>query len=200
MGSSWCPTSKKSPTFSASAIELETIFKQLFGYVAENPSVPEKELAERNKAAEKAYRAWWNKAKESLFRNPRVACPKTKGEPYVLRAKEEEMKPEQEVLREYFLNREPKKKILLAEKLYKTATDDSVEEIKADLPKIKEELTEAIKKARSLNDADRLPRNLGQKQPRPLPLPGRGGKSRGNRPSKQGHHFGSRRGATRRTG
>lgn len=147
---------EKKPDFSASAIELETIFKQLFGYVAENPSVPEKELAERNKAAEKAYRAWWNKAKESLFRNPRVACPKTKGEPYVLRAKEEEMNPEQEVLREYFLNREPKKKILLAEKLYKTATDDSVEEIKADLPKIKEELTEAIKKARSLNDADRL--------------------------------------------
>ncbi|MBP3526430.1 MAG: GreA/GreB family elongation factor [Opitutales bacterium] len=147
---------EKKPDFSASAIELETIFKQLFGYVAENPSVPEKELAEKNKAAEKAYRAWWNKAKESLFRNPRVACPKTKGEPYVLRAKEEEMKPEQEVLREYFLNREPKKKILLAEKLYKTATDDSVEEIKADLPKIKEELTEAIKKARSLNDADRL--------------------------------------------
>lgn len=147
---------EKKPDFSASAIELETIFRQLFGYVAENPSVPEKELAERNKAAEKAYRAWWNKAKESLFRNPRVACPKTKGEPYVLRAKEEEMKPEQEVLREYFLNREPKKKILLAEKLYKTATDDSVEEIKADLPKIKEELTEAIKKARSLNDADRL--------------------------------------------
>ncbi len=147
---------EKKPDFSASAIELETLFRQLFGYVAENPSIPEKELAEKNKAAEKAYRAWWNKAKESLFRNPRVACPKTKGEPYVLRAKEEEMKPEQEVLREYFLNREPKKKILLAEKLYKTATDDSVEEIKADLPKIKEELTEAIKKARSLNDADRL--------------------------------------------
>ena len=147
---------EKKPDFSASAIELETLFRQLFGYVTENPSIPEKELAEKNKAAEKAYRAWWNKAKESLFRNPRVACPKSKGEPYVLRAKEEEMKPEQEVLREYFLNREPKKKILLAEKLYKTATDDSVEEIKADLPKIKEELTEAIKKARSLNDADRL--------------------------------------------
>ena len=121
-----------------------------------NPSISEKELAEKNKAAEKAYRSWWNKAKEALFRNPRVACPKVKGESYCLRAKEEEMKPEQEVLREYFLNREPKKKILLAEKLYKTATDDSVEEIKADLPKIKEELTEAIKKARSLNDADRL--------------------------------------------
>lgn len=147
---------EKKPDMSASPIELETIFKQLFGYVAENPSISEKELAEKNKAAEKAYRSWWNKAKEALFRNPRVACPKVKGESYCLRAKEEEMKPEQEVLREYFLNREPKKKILLAEKLYKTATDDSVEEIKADLPKIKEELTEAIKKARSLNDADRL--------------------------------------------
>lgn len=147
---------EKKPDMSASPIELETVFKQLFGYVAENPSVSEKELAEKNKAAEKAYRSWWNKAKEALFRNPRVACPKVKGESYSLRAKEEEMKPEQEVLREYFLNREPKKKILLAEKLYKTATDDSVEEIKADLPKIKEELTEAIKKARSLNDADRL--------------------------------------------
>lgn len=147
---------EKKPDMSASPIELETVFKQLFGYVAENPSISEKELAENNKAAEKAYRSWWNKAKEALFRNPRVACPKAKGESYSLRAKEEEMKPEQEVLREYFLNREPKKKILLAEKLYKTATDDSVEEIKADLPKIKEELTEAIKKARSLNDADRL--------------------------------------------
>lgn len=147
---------EKKPDMSASPIELETVFKQLFGYVAENPSISEKELAEKNKAAEKAYRSWWNKAKEALFRNPRVACPKVKGESYCLRAKEEEMKPEQEVLREYFLNREPKKKILLAEKLYKTATDDSVEEIKADLPKIKEELTEAIKKARSLNDADRL--------------------------------------------
>lgn len=147
---------EKKPDMSASPIELETVFKQLFGYVAENPSISEKELAEKNKAAEKVYRSWWNKAKEALFRNPRVACPKAKGESYSLRAKEEEMKPEQEVLREYFLNREPKKKILLAEKLYKTATDDSVEEIKADLPKIKEELTEAIKKARSLNDADRL--------------------------------------------
>lgn len=137
---------EKKPDMSASPIELETVFKQLFGYVAENPSISEKELAEKNKAAEKAYRSWWNKAKEALFRNPRVACPKVKGESYSLRAKEEEMKPEQEVLREYFLNREPKKKILLAEKLYKTATDDSVEEIKADLPKIKEELTEAIKK------------------------------------------------------
>ncbi len=141
---------------SASIIELENMFKQLFGYVFSNPSIDEKELAENNKAPEKAYRAWWNKTKESLFRNPRVACPRTKNELYVLRSEEEEMKPEQEVLREYFLHREPKKKILLAEKLYKTAKDNSVEEIKSEIPKIKEELTDAIKKARSLNDSDKL--------------------------------------------
>ena len=142
----------------ASSIELENVMKQLFGFkLTNNAGIPEKDFDKTNKSAEKQYRAWWAKAKEALFRNPRVACPKSKNESYVLRSKEEEMKPEQEVLREYFLNREPKKKILLAEKLYKTATaPDSVEEIKADLPKIKDELTEAIKNARSLNDSDRL--------------------------------------------
>lgn len=142
---------------SASVIELENLFKQLFGYKFVNTeNLPEKEFEKQNKAAEKSYRAWWNKTKEALFRDQRVACPKNKSESYVLRGEGEEIRPEREVLREYFLNREPKKKILLAEKLYKTATADSVEEIKADLPKIKDELTEAIKNARSLNDADRL--------------------------------------------
>lgn len=142
---------------SASTIELENVLKQLFGYRNVNvDGLTEAQFDKANKAAEKAYRAWWNKAKEALFRDPRVACPKSKNESYVLREKEDEMKPEQEVLREYFLNREPKKKILLAERLYKVATADSVEEIKSELPKIKDELTEAIKNARSLNDADRL--------------------------------------------
>ena len=146
---------------SASQIELERVFKQLFGYMPINArNIPQADFDKANKEAEKKYRAWWNKAKESLFRNPRVACPKTKNESYVIREEEEAMKPEQEVLREYFLNREPKKKILLAEKLYKTATGEGVEEIKSSLEKIKEELTEAIKKAmdssKTLNDADCL--------------------------------------------
>lgn len=38
---------EKKPDMSASPIELETVFKQLFGYVAENPSISEKELAEK---------------------------------------------------------------------------------------------------------------------------------------------------------
>lgn len=122
---------------SASPIELETVFKQLFGYVAENPSISEKELAEKNKAAEKAYRSWWNKAKEALFRNPRVACPKVKGESYCLRAKEEEMKPEQEVLREYFLNREPKKKYYLRKNFIRRLPTTASKKLKPTSPKLK---------------------------------------------------------------
>lgn len=149
------------PDQSASQIELERVFKQLFGYMPINvANIPQAEFDKANKDAEKRYRAWWNKAKESLFRNPRVACPKTKNEAFVIREEEDAMKPEQEVLREYFLNRDPKKKILLAEKLYKTATGDGVEEIKSSLEKIKDELTDAIKKAmdssKTLNDADCL--------------------------------------------
>ena len=149
------------PDQSASQIELERVFKQLFGYNPLNVhNLPEKEFEKANKDAEKRYRAWWNRTKEALFRDPCVACPKTKNDSYALREETEAMKPEQEVLREYFLNREPKKKILLAEKLYKTATTEGVEEIKSSLEKIKEELTEAIKKAmdssKTLNDADCL--------------------------------------------
>lgn len=159
---------------SASVIELENLFKTFFGYKAQNYlNLPDAEFKSANKAAEKAYRAWWSKAKEELFRNELVACPKTKMDSYVLRSIEDAETPEQEVLKEYFLNREPKKKILLAERLYKVATGEKgikeitdsqkgeeiakgVEEIKGSLPKIKDELTEAIKSARSLNDADRL--------------------------------------------
>jgi len=151
----------KKPDQSASQLELERVFKQLFGFKLVNTeNVSEVEFDKANKSAEKAYRAWWNKVKEQLFRNPNVACPKTKNEAYVLRSEEEALRPEQEVLKEYFLNREPKKKILLAEKLYKTATSDGVEEIKSSLEKIKDELTEAIKKAmdssKGLSDADCL--------------------------------------------
>ncbi len=119
----------------ATSTELENLFKRLF-------------------ASEKQFRSWWNKTKKILMRDPRIAVPKRKGDSYILRDKEDELKPEQEILQEYFLNREPKKKILLAEKLYEFS--ESVDEIKNDLPKIKDELTAAIRTARSLNQADRL--------------------------------------------
>ncbi len=136
---------EKMPECSATSIELENYMVRLF------PS-------------EKEFRTWWNKVKKLLVRDPRIAVPKKKTERYVLRDEEDKIKPEQELLQEYFLNRDSKKKILLAEKLFnmvvggadKAAISESVEEIKGDLPKIKDELTNAIKNARSLKQADKL--------------------------------------------
>lgn len=157
---------------SASAIELENTFKQLFGFRPSNAgNEDEKKFAESNKKAEREFRKWWNKTKEELVRNPLVECPKTKNDYYVLR--DEALSPEAEILHEYFINREPRKKILLAEKLFETAigikkhlsgeaaaeneTSGGNDEIKAQLEQIKQDLTESVKKSsKQLNDADRL--------------------------------------------
>ncbi len=158
----------------ASVIELENTFKQLFGYNPVNSrNLSEKDYQDANKKAEKEFRKWWNKTKEELVRNPFVECPKTKNDYYKLRDEDKAMSPEYEILNEYFVNREPKKKIVLAEKLFETAigvkkhfSGEVAEEgniiggnaeIKAELEKIRDELTESVKKSsRSLNDADRL--------------------------------------------
>lgn len=143
---------EKMPDHMATAVELENILTKLF-------------------ASEKEFRSWWNKAKKLLVRDPKVECPKKKNEHYKLREEGEEVEPEQELLREYFLNRDSKKKILLAEKLYnmvnsgsekveaegqKSEKQKSIEEIQKDLPRIKDELTSAIKTARTLKQADKL--------------------------------------------
>lgn len=135
----------KMPDQMATIVELENVLGRLF-------------------KSEKEFRSWWNKAKKLLVRDPKIACPKKKSEHYQLRDEADEIEPEQELLQEYFLNRDPKKKILLAEKLFnmvmggadKEAVKKSVEGIKEDLPKIKDELTDAIKSARSLKQADKL--------------------------------------------
>ncbi len=135
----------KMPDKMATTVELENTLGRLF-------------------KSEKEFRSWWNKAKKLLVRDPKIACPKKKNEHYQLRNEEEAIEPEQELLQEYFLNRDSKKKILLAEKLFnmvmsgenKEAVAKSVEGIKEDLPKIKDELTNAIKTARSLKQADKL--------------------------------------------
>ena len=158
---------------SASVIELENVFKQVFGYRTINSfNVPEKDFVAANKKAEKEYRKWWNKTKEDLVQNPLVECPKTKNDYYVLRDEDKAMSPEDEILTEYFANREPKKKIDLAEKLFETATGtrkkasennqnsalvSGNEEIREKLEQIRDELTESVKKSsRALTDADRL--------------------------------------------
>ena len=81
-----------------------------------------------------------------------VAVPNKKTEPYVLR--DEPVKPEQEVLQDFFDEKRSKVKIALAEKLFDLATEK--EDLQADLPQVLEELTAAILEARNLSQADRL--------------------------------------------
>ncbi|HCJ12027.1 MAG: transcription elongation factor GreAB [Verrucomicrobia bacterium GWF2_51_19] len=98
------------------------------------------------------FKKWWTQTKKALAKDSRIAIPDKKTGVYSLR--EIPIAPEQEVLEEFYINRNPKKKIQLAEKLYRMA--DSVQEIEADLPKILGELTTAIQEAHQLTHAERL--------------------------------------------
>ncbi len=121
------------PDMTASPIELEGVLRLLLG--------PDR------------FKKWWTATKKALVKDPRIAVPAKKTDPYVLR--EEPLKPEQEILEDFYAEKNPKKKILLAEKLYQLA--DSVEEIASDLPQIFQDLTEAVGKAsRQLSQAERL--------------------------------------------
>ena len=58
---------------------------------------------------------WWTATKKILIKDPRIAVPNKKSEPYVLR--EEPVKPEQEILQDFFEEKRSYEKIALAEKL-----------------------------------------------------------------------------------
>jgi transcription elongation GreA/GreB family factor len=95
---------------------------------------------------------WWTATKKLLVKDARVAVPNKKSEPYVLR--DEPVKPEQEILQDFFDEKRSKVKIALAEKLFDLASEK--EDLQADLPQVLEELTNAILEARNLSEADRL--------------------------------------------
>lgn len=120
------------PDQEASPTELELLLSRLLG--------PTK------------FKKWWTQTKKVLVKDPRVQTPSRKIDPYVLR--DEPLKPEQEILEDFYVLKQPKKKILLAEKLYQIS--ENVKEIESDLPNIFEHLTEAVKKAHGLNQAERL--------------------------------------------
>lgn len=120
------------PDNSASTAELESILSRLLG--------PTK------------FKKWWTNTKKVLVKDPRIATPSKKTDPYYLR--EEPLTPEQEILEDFYLYKQPKKKILLAEKLYQIS--DNVKEIAEDLPNIFEHLTQAIQSARGLSQSERL--------------------------------------------
>ncbi len=98
------------------------------------------------------FKKWWTNTKKILVKDSRIATPSKKTDPYILR--EEPLMPEQEILEDFYVYKQPKKKILLAEKLYQIS--DNVDEIKEDLPNIFDHLTTAIKDAKGLSQAERL--------------------------------------------
>jgi transcription elongation factor GreA len=87
-----------------------------------------------------------------LVKDPRVGAPNKKTEPYILR--DEPVKPEEEILEQFHATKNSKEKILLGEKLY--ALSENISVIRDELPEILAELTDAIRNAKSLSQADRL--------------------------------------------
>ncbi|MGF1450568.1 MAG: GreA/GreB family elongation factor [Opitutales bacterium] len=121
----------RQPGQSANVTELEGILSRLLG---------------------DRFKKWWTATKKQLAKDPRIAVPSRKTDPYVLR--DEPMKPEEEILEEFYVCKQSKKKILLGEKLYQIS--DNVQEIAEDLPNIFDNLTKAIQEAKGLNDGERL--------------------------------------------
>ncbi|MDG1132027.1 MAG: GreA/GreB family elongation factor [Opitutales bacterium] len=95
---------------------------------------------------------WWTATKKVLVKDPRIAVPNKKTEPYVLR--DEPVKPEQEILQDFFEEKRSYEKIVLAEKLFDLAAEK--EDLQADLPQVLADLTVAILEAKNLSQADRL--------------------------------------------
>jgi transcription elongation GreA/GreB family factor len=95
---------------------------------------------------------WWTATKKVLIKDPRIAVPNKKNEPYVLR--DEPVKPEQEILQDFFEEKRSYEKIVLAEKLFDLAAEK--EDLQTDLPQVLADLTVAIMEAKNLSQADRL--------------------------------------------
>lgn len=98
------------------------------------------------------YKKWWTATKKLLVKDPRIAVPEKKTEPYVYR--DEPVRPEEEILEQFHATKNPKEKIRLGEKLY--ALSENISVIREELPEILAELTDAIRNAKSLSQADRL--------------------------------------------
>ncbi len=146
-----------SPDHKMTATEIELVLNRLLG-----PAKMKK---------------WWTATKKLLQKDPSVGVPAKKEGEFELRDKDDEVSPEREILEEYYRNKNPKKKILLAEKLFQFSSvktgdelpqsDPSMPqplhhykasdpEIVEDLHKIFEELTDAIKAAKRLTKAECL--------------------------------------------
>ena len=122
----------RSETQSATALEIETVLSRLMG--------PAK------------FKKWWTQTKKALVKDPRIAVPAKKTEPFILR--EEPVRAEEEVLDEFFETKAPKKKIALASKLIDLSVKH--EDIKEELPTILSELAHSLAETKQLNPGERL--------------------------------------------
>ncbi len=120
------------PDQAASSVELERQLARLLG--------------------DKRFKKWWTATKKLLVKDPRIAVPSRKTDPYVLR--DEPVKAEDEVLDEFFETRNPHKKIGLADKLLSLSVKH--EDIKETLPDILKELAASLKETKSLTEGERL--------------------------------------------
>jgi transcription elongation factor GreA len=98
------------------------------------------------------YKKWWTATKKLLVKDPRIAVPTKKTEPYVLR--DEPVKPEDEILEEFFETKAPKKKINFANKLVEMSVKHA--DIEEALPDILKELTASLAETRQLTSGERL--------------------------------------------
>ena len=97
-------------------------------------------------------RKWWTATKKLLIKDPRIAVPAKKTDPYELR--EEPVTPEEEIMEAFYATQQSKQKILLAERLFELSNDKS--ELKKYLPDVLKTLTDAIIETRVLSQAERL--------------------------------------------
>lgn len=98
------------------------------------------------------YKKWWHKTKKLLIRDPRISIPVKKSDSYCLRDKPISL--EKELLKEFNIHKNPKKKILLAEKIYKLFSKRSVDGY--DVKGILEVLSDIVKKTDQLSPSDQL--------------------------------------------
>lgn len=120
------------PGHAMTALEIETQLSRLMGSAK--------------------FKKWWTQARKALVKDPRIAVPAKKTEPFILR--DEPVGAEQEILEEFFETKAPKKKINLAAKLIDLSVKH--EDIKEELPEILNDLAASLAETKQLNPGERL--------------------------------------------
>lgn len=120
------------PDQAASASEVERVLTHLLGAAR--------------------FKKWWPATKKLLVKDSRVAVPVKKTDPYMLHV--EPIKPEEEILEEFYKINKPLVKIRIAEKLNQLA--DNAQSIEQDLPRVLEELNKLLQSPTGLTPSQRL--------------------------------------------